>query len=115
MTKSLSNQFYPPDFLLSEISKHWEKLKSISKLEEDILSFIQNKINQNIRFISYNLISDSNYKSAYALLKEVDEQDVPFLALSLELDSKIWTGDKKFLKIIEENFPEKIINIDNLI
>ena len=41
-------------------------------------------------------------------MKEVDEKDTPFLALAIELNAKIWTGDKKFQSAIE-NFNSSLI------
>lgn len=36
------------------------------------------------------------------LVKDIDEFDVPFIALSLELKSPLWTGDKKLIKGLRE-------------
>jgi len=36
------------------------------------------------------------------LTKNVDEFDTPFVALSLELASPLWTGDKKLIKGLKQ-------------
>ncbi len=36
----------------------------------------------------------SCYLEAYRLCKDVDEKDVPFVALALELDCELWTADQ---------------------
>ncbi|MBI4315926.1 MAG: hypothetical protein HY679_08320 [Chloroflexi bacterium] len=42
-----------------------------------------------------DLIAPEHRKSAYALCRDVDEADTPHVALALELDALLWTGDKR--------------------
>ena len=48
----------------------------------------------NINFVSEELISEKSWVHAFELTKDVDEDDTPFIALSIELNAKLWTGDK---------------------
>lgn len=87
--------FYAPKLLFSEIFTHKEKIVQSSKLSEDeILSFLQ-KIMSRITFIGDDLISNENINQAYNLCKNIDLNDTIFVALTLELDGLLWTGDKK--------------------
>jgi predicted nucleic acid-binding protein len=36
-----------------------------------------------------------HYKKAWALVKDVDAKDLLFVALSIETDGLLWTGDKQ--------------------
>jgi len=36
-------------------------------------------------------------KYSWELCKDIDEKDFAYLALSLELDGRLWTGDKKLI------------------
>ncbi|WP_262891499.1 PIN domain-containing protein [Cruoricaptor ignavus] len=56
-----------------------------------------------MNLISEDLISLENWKRAHHLLKEIDEDDTPFLALALELNTKIWTGDKRLLTELQDH------------
>lgn len=48
-----------------------------------------------VSFYKEDLISRENLTNAYALCHDVDEADTPHVALTLELDGLLWTGDKK--------------------
>lgn len=50
-----------------------------------------------VKLISLELISEDTWSEAYELIKDIDEKDVPFIALSLEMNAKLWTGDKKLI------------------
>ncbi len=53
-------------------------------------------------FIDLEFVAVSTLEEATELVKDVDEFDMPFLALSLELKSPLWTGDKKLIKGLSE-------------
>ncbi len=42
-----------------------------------------------------DLTSEQNRIIAYGLCKDIDESDTPHVALTLELNGWLWTGDKK--------------------
>lgn len=44
------------------------------------------------------------------MTKDVDEYDAPFIALSLELEAPLWTGDKKLIKGLERKGVEWIFD-----
>jgi predicted nucleic acid-binding protein len=54
-------------------------------------------INQ-IKFYDEDLISIGSWTEAFRLCRETDEKDTPYIALSLELNAKVWTKDNE-LKI----------------
>lgn len=88
-------RFFSPNFLLTEIFIHKEKLLRISHLSSDNIYSFFNDIIENISFVPLDMISKFSRKEAYELCKEVDMKDIPFIALSLELNIPLWTGDKK--------------------
>ncbi|MBK6276168.1 MAG: hypothetical protein IPF58_16450 [Saprospirales bacterium] len=53
-------------------------------------------INKQITFVNEGEIPLELAKKAYRIMKDIDENDTPFLELSYFLNCKIWTGDKKF-------------------
>ena len=78
-----------------------------TKINEIKLYELFNRIFEQIHFINEKLISIENRKTAYELCKDVDEDDTPFIALALEIDAFLWTGDKKLKKhLIEKNFKD---------
>lgn len=48
-----------------------------------------------------DLIAPEHWQTAWALCREVDEADTPHVALSLELDAPLWTGDKRLREGLE--------------
>jgi len=87
--------FYAPNFVLLELFNKKEKLLKLSKLSESEISELLHRILQKIHFINEVTISKTNRIKAYQLCKEIDEEDTPFVALALEFNSEIWTGDEK--------------------
>lgn len=93
----LSNKnydFYAPYALYNELTNNLDKISQYSKdSPSEVINFIF-KIMQRINFVHLELISNDCYKIAYELCKDYDEEDTPFVALTLHLDSLLWTGDK---------------------
>ena len=48
-----------------------------------------------------NSLTDERLKKGYDLCKDVDEKDIPFVAITIELGGLLWTGDKKLRKGLE--------------
>lgn len=86
-------QFVSPKFIIVELFKHAPKIQKVSKLSKhDVLELLSSIINQ-INFYDEDLISIGNWTEAFRLCRETDEKDTPYVALSLELEAKIWTND----------------------
>lgn len=90
--------FYAPNLLRVEIQRYQQKLSSSSKLEPHKLEEASTKIMDNISFISEDIISENAWQEAFKLVGHIDENDTPFIALALDLQCRLWTGDKKLTK-----------------
>ena len=91
-------QFVSPKFIVVELFKHAAKIQKATKLSKDeVLELLSSIVNQ-IKFYEEDLTSIGNWTEAFRLCREVDEKDTPYVALSLELDAKLWTNDNE-LKI----------------
>lgn len=71
---------------------------------------IKQLIVTNLTMVSEELISKQSWIAAYELTKDVDEDDTPFVALAIELDTKLWTGDKVLIKGLQNKGADFIIN-----
>lgn len=91
-------EFYSPTHILDELKNHHQKLLKLSGYSEEELQFLKRILFKKIEFIDLESIQNSTWEEAIELAKNVDEFDAPFIALSLELGSKLWTGDKKLEK-----------------
>jgi predicted nucleic acid-binding protein len=88
-------QFYAPNFLSVEIFKHKERILVKGKIQEDEVYELLQSLFDKIHFVNETLVSIENIMYAYRLCKDVDEKDIPFVALCLELDALLWTKDEK--------------------
>ena len=91
-------KFYAPEFLLVEIEKYTSKIEKISNQTPEEIEVIKSLVLSKITFISEELIFEENWKKAYNLTIDVDENDTPFGALALQLNAKLWSGDKTLNK-----------------
>ena len=98
LNSSNTFDFYSPTYLLDELENHKKKLIKISGLSDKELDYLQRNLFKKIDLIDLESIRESTWEKAIELTKEVDEFDAPFLALALELESPLWTGDKKLIK-----------------
>jgi predicted nucleic acid-binding protein len=62
-----------------------------------------NGIIERINFVPLDFISTESRQKAYDLCKDVDVKDIPFVALAIELEVAIWTGDKKLKAGLRRN------------
>lgn len=87
-------KFYTPNFLVVEIFKHKEKILNKSKASEDEIYEFLNQLLRKVQFVSEENLSLGNIIQAYKLCNEIDEKDTLFVALTLELEGKLWTRDE---------------------
>jgi predicted nucleic acid-binding protein len=88
-------QFFSCDFLKFEIAKHKQKILKLTNYSESQFSEIEFLVTKNIHFQNHNLINPKMLAKAEDMLRTVDIDDAPFLALAQSLKAKLWTGDKK--------------------
>ena len=94
--------FYAPNYFFNEIFKYKEKILRCSHLDELELYEYLRKILENIQFVRRDVVSKESRLQAFDLCKDIDEKDSPFIALAIEIDAYVWTGDKKLRKDLEE-------------
>lgn len=89
------NEFFACETTLVEIFKHKEKILKFSRISEDDLARFYHALLSRINLHKETLIAPEHRKTAYELCREIDETDTPHVALALELDASLWTGDKR--------------------
>jgi predicted nucleic acid-binding protein len=99
------HQFFICELMVVELFKHKEKIIKASHLSEDEILKYYYSIVRRLNIIKEDLIEYPNWEKAYDLCKDIDEADTPIVALALELDGLIFTGDKKLRKhLISKGF-----------
>jgi predicted nucleic acid-binding protein len=89
------NEYISPKFLFVEIFRHKDRLVSKAKISEEEIYEILSFIIEKIQFVSEEAISLRSFVEAFKLVKDVDLKDIAFVALSIEMDCKIWTKDEE--------------------
>ncbi len=108
-------QFWSCHYLIKEIDKHWNKLKRISKLNEEALLESQRLVYRRIKFIDEGQIPKIFRLKAFDIVKQIDLNDIVFVALNEYQESLLWTGDKKLLTGLKQKGYISIISTSEMI
>lgn len=87
--------FYVCESVLVELFKHKEKILRLSRLDEDDLTRFYHVLLRHLHVHKEDLIAPEHWRMARELCRGVDESDTPHVALTLELQGRLWTGDKR--------------------
>lgn len=103
-----------PKFGFVELFKHKEKICKISKHSHDEILEILYELIRHIDFYDENMISVDALQKSWLLVKDIDPKDMLFVALTIEVDGLLWTGDAKLRSGLEakgfSSFFEKILS-----
>lgn len=107
-------QFYSCNYMLDEISNHWDKLKKYSKLNDNSLQNSYLKILSRINFINEDLIPIKIWKESEVHVSSVDVYDIDFVALTRYMNGKLWTSDKKLYNYFRQNNFIEVISTNEI-
>ncbi len=94
---------YSGHYLQQEIHKHRNRLMKISNLTESEFEVSKNHIFSRLSFISEEQIPYAFWHEALPLVRDVDMDDISFVALNNYLQATLWTGDKRLLNHLRYN------------
>lgn len=107
--------FYAPTYLKIELERHAPKLVSLSGLSESEVREIINLVYTKINFIDDAQIPIETYSQAARLVRDVDEYDVHFVALTNHLDEVLWTGDRKLYRHLLKMGFDKVVTFEDIL
>ena len=88
-----ATRFHCPRFVFVELFKHKERIAQATELsEEDLLECLYELLAR-VHFVEEGGIPIGTWMEARRLCRDVDAKDAPFIALTLHLDGRLWTGD----------------------
>lgn len=102
LARKTNLNFYSPSFLLLELDEHKKKLVNKLQLDREEFLELQHITTRRITFIEEGQISANHWIKAEQLTSHIDSDDIAFVALALELNCPLWTGDKKLANSLTE-------------
>jgi predicted nucleic acid-binding protein len=90
-------------------------MKQVSKLRDNELLESQRLVYKNINFINEGQIPKKFRLKAYNLVKDIDLNDIVFVALNEYQESTLWTGDKALTIGLKKKGYDRVISTENMI
>jgi predicted nucleic acid-binding protein len=87
--------FYCPHFVFVELFKHKERIAQATALSESDLLECLCGLLARVHFLEEGGIPIGTWMEARRVCRDVDPKDAPFVALTLHLDGRLWTGDEE--------------------
>lgn len=91
-----------PKYGFVELFKHKEKISKVSKHSNDEILEMLYELIRRIDFFDENSISVQALQKSWLLVKDVDPKDMLFVALTIEMNGLLWTGDLKLRTALKE-------------
>jgi predicted nucleic acid-binding protein len=107
-------EFYAPLLLKKEIEQHADKIISISKISAAEFKVSFDLITNRITFIDEMVLSEEIVLEAEQLVRNVDENDFLFVALTNHLSARLWTGDKRLINGLSKKGYTQTITTEEL-
>ncbi len=106
--------FFAPEYIKYELIEHKGRIKEIGNLSDDKYIELYGMILQQIHTINHSIVPAKFYKSAIKKCKEIDMNDVAFVAINDYLRGHLWTGDTKLIKGLFTKGYTRIITTNEL-
>ncbi len=98
-----ANIFYAPNYIIGELFEKKEKIMRYSALSEAEIYELFHRILGKIEFVTEGFVALEHRSQAFSLCQDIDEDDIPFIALSLQLNAEFWTGDKQLKEHLKKH------------
>lgn len=95
-------QLFAPDYLVIEVKNHLDKIIENRKTSKRKILLELNSFLENITIIEVDKIPKSTVVQAVEMVKDIDVDDIFFVALHLYKKHKIWTSDKVLIDGLEK-------------
>lgn len=109
------NRFVTIDYFFNEIEEYKSTIFEKTKLERNQLIEYTNQIVSKITILPRYVVNDKNLKKATDLTKDIDFNDIWFVALSIEYNLTLLTRDEKLFKGLTKKGFKKIMLFDQFL
>ncbi|MDO5522641.1 MAG: PIN domain-containing protein [Bacteroidia bacterium] len=93
MTADEKIQFISPDYIYHEIHKHLPEIIQKTGITKQAAGKTLKNITKNVTFYAADDVPTHLFQEAVQIVRDIDIDDAPFVALHLFKRHKIWTGD----------------------
>lgn len=107
-------EFHSCDTLRVELKKHHTKLIELSQLNPEQLEQSEYQILNCLSFTNEALIPYEFWIKAASLVRDIDMDDIAFVALAEFLGVKLWTGDRELIRGLAKKGYTHFITTDEL-
>lgn len=107
-------EFYAPNYLKQEIERYIPKIVVQSKQSEEKVREIIQLAYTKITFIDDAQIPIEYYMKAAPLVRDIDPNDIVFVALNEYLNKLLWTGDQQLYQGLIQKGYNKVVNFTDL-
>jgi predicted nucleic acid-binding protein len=107
-------RFYSCKYLQKEIRRHMDKIRHYSGLNSDDLLEMITLVESRIFFLDEELLPATVIAEAKEWVKNIDFDDFAFVAIAINLDAWLWTGDKKLSFGLRQKGYDRIISTADL-
>lgn len=107
--------FIMPDFVLVEIDKYKDILKSKTKMQEDEFSKWSYFVFSEIMILPQYILAQESLDKAEKLLEKIDLKDVTYVALAMQLDLVLLTRDIPLYEGLRKKGFRKIMLFDDFL
>lgn len=107
-------KLYAPEYLKVELEKQLDRIISLSKQPKAQVRLVLDQAYKKLHFISDEQIPFEFYKKAIPLVKDIDMDDIVFVALAEYLDNLLWTGDIKLLNGLRAKGYKKAVDFSDV-
>ena len=101
-------------YAFAELFKHQPRIIELSKQSTDRVSRLLYALMKQIDFFNEKVIDDHHFNEADRLTSGIDKDDVNFVALALQKEAWLWTGDKKLTNHLKSMGFDKVISTTEL-
>ena len=91
----MERRLYTPTYFAVELYKHRQRIaKNAKATESEQVEYLE-KVLHRVRFFAEELIETVHFFEAFRLCKDVDLDDLSYVALTLQLNADLWTRDEE--------------------
>ncbi|MCF0054076.1 PIN domain-containing protein [Dyadobacter sp. LJ53] len=101
-------------YAMAELFKHQSKIVQLSRQPVEAVSTLLYTVMKQVDFLNEKMIENEYFHEADRLTAGVDSNDIAFVALSLQKNGTLWTGDKKLTSHLKSLGFNRVIATNDL-